>query len=180
MLRHVETLCVMSLFLAWGLAGKGEEPLPRSAESTPAVADLLETVGLLAGSQLYQTYLNIGLLADARAEGLYPDRDVKKVLGSVLLPLEKIDRQLEKLEQCHLSASDRAALAELRRISGLLRQQGRALESYWASGAESDGEAYESARQKAWEALRDLLDLDAIPPEEAPAPRVTDDPRPKG
>src|SRR4051794_11911775 len=60
---------------------RGESPLPPTKAPSDAVPQLLETVDLLASVQLYQTYLNIGFLADGRAEGTYEDDDAKRILG---------------------------------------------------------------------------------------------------
>src|SRR5262245_53214784 len=60
-----------------------------SADKRPAPADdanaqLTEAVGLLSGLYLYQSYLNIGLLADGKAERLYDDKAARGVLESIL------------------------------------------------------------------------------------------------
>jgi hypothetical protein len=121
---------------------------------------LLETVGLLAGIQLYQTYLNVGLLADASAEGVYESGEATQLLGSVVGPLDKIEKQLEKVAALKLSKDDAAALTRMKKIAGLLRVQGKALQSYWDTGKEEHNKKYEDARQAAWKELSDLLALE--------------------
>src|SRR2546430_1702840 len=88
----------LALVLVALVAGGGTAQPPAKAE--PPAEDnavLAETVGLLAGLQLYQTYLNIGLLADARSEGLYEAAELAQLLGSVVVPLEKVEKQLDKV-----------------------------------------------------------------------------------
>jgi hypothetical protein len=137
-----------------------------TAQPTPAktVADenavLLETVGLVAGLQLYQTYLNIGLLADAQAEGLYEEAEAAQLLGSVVGPLEKIEKQLEKVAALKLTKDDVVAVNRMKKIAGLLRSQGKSLQSYWDTEAEDHNKKYEETRQAAWKELSDLLDLE--------------------
>jgi len=128
-----------------------------TAEATPT---LTETVGLLAGLQLYQTYLNIGLLADARAEGLYEASELAQLLGSVVVPLDTVDQQLAKVAALKgLSKDDSAALTRMRKIAAHLRQQGKSLQNFWDTGVETHGKRYEDSRQAAWKELDDLLEL---------------------
>jgi hypothetical protein len=123
-------------------------------------AVLLETVGLLAGAQLYQTYLNIGLLADSAAEDVYEAAEAAQLLGSVVQPLEKIEKQLEKVAALKLTKDDAAAITRMKKIAGLLRQQGKALQAYWDTDMEDHKKKYEEARQAAWKDLSDLLALE--------------------
>jgi hypothetical protein len=133
--------------------------------SQPAPADpapvLTEAVGLLAGLQLYQTYLNIGMLADIRAEGLYEAGELAQLLGSVVTPLEQVDKQLEKVAAIKtLSKDDVAALARMRKIVALLHTEGKSLQAFWDTGVEDHAKKYEAARQAAWKELDALLELD--------------------
>ena len=121
---------------------------------------LAETVGLIASLQLYQSYLTIGVLADARAEGLYEAAELTQLLGSVVGPLDKVEKQLEKVAALKLTKEDAAAIARMKKIAGLLRQQGKSLQTFWDTGVADHGKKYEEARQAAWKELSDLLDLD--------------------
>jgi len=144
-----------------GSAGPGrcQSPAEKSAPAAPN-AVLTESVGLFAGVQLYQTYLNIGLLADARAAGVYEDADAGQVLGSVLEPLKKVDKQLEKLAALKgLSEEDLAAVARLRKVAGLLIVQGDSLAAFWTTDQPAHADKYEAARRKAWAELEDVLDM---------------------
>src|SRR5690349_18234091 len=66
------------------------QPAPPMAAPQPIAAPgddraaLTETVGLLSGLYLYQTYLNIGLLADGKAERLYDEKAARTVLATVV------------------------------------------------------------------------------------------------
>ena len=137
----------------------------QAGESVPV---LEETVRLLSGQQLYQTYLNIGLLADLRAEGVYEAGELAQLLGSVVTPLERVDRQLEKVSALKgMGKEDVAALARMRRIADLLRTQGKSLQAHWDTGAGDHAARYEAARQAAWKELGDFLEL---APDKAAAP----------
>lgn len=132
---------------------KGKE----TAEQTQA--DLSETVGLLSGLHLYQTYLNIGMLADCKAEGIYPERDAMLLLASVMSPLEKIDKQLEKIVKRISDKNDREALDRVRRLIGLLQEEGKQLQLFWETGKAEHSTKYEAARKEAWEGVSKLLGI---------------------
>src|SRR5437879_1798427 len=96
---------------------------PAAPKTAKALEDengvLLETVGLLAGLQLYQTYLNIGLLADAAAEDVYEPDEAMQLLGSVVGPLEKIEKQLEKVAALKLTKDDAAAVLRMKKLAAM-------------------------------------------------------------
>jgi len=145
-------------------------PADQPRQDAESVTVLTETVGLVSGLQLYQTYLNIGLLADVRAEGLYEAGELAQLLGSVVTPLDQVDRQLAKVAALKgMSKDDAAAVAKMRKILGHLQTQGKSLQLFWDTGVEDHAKKYETARQAAWKELDDLLELDPKK-EVAPAP----------
>jgi cob(I)alamin adenosyltransferase len=135
-------------------ASPGEDP--RSADER---SQLLETVGSLTAALCYQTYLNIGLLADGRAKGTYTDKDAAKVLDSILSFLDRIDRKLAALEKMDLDRVDRESLEQMRTLSDLLHQQGRELQSFWETGKDEDAARYENTRKDSWAAISRLLGI---------------------
>jgi hypothetical protein len=159
--------CSLSLAVALvALAPASAQPPAPKTATDDANAVLAETVGLL----VYQTYLNIGLLADARAEGLYEAGELTQLLGSVVVPLEKVEAQLGKVAKLKLPKEDAAAVARMQKLAGLLRQQGKSLEKFWETGVADHGKKYEAVRQEVWNELKELLDLD---------PKVGTAPEPK-
>jgi hypothetical protein len=155
------TVAVLLLLLGGAAVLRSQpEPAKRAGSAEEAVPQLLETVGLLGGLQLYQTYLNIGFIADGRTEGLYKDKEIKQLLDSILTPLEKVDQQLEKVSKIAQAKEDQEAVARLRKIAALLRQQGKDLEKFWASNKEADGARYEATRKQAWKEISSLLGLE--------------------
>jgi len=132
----------------------------KDAPPTDAQGQLMETVGLLSGLYLYQSYLNIGLLADGKAEKIYDEKAARSVLGSILTPLSTVDQQLGKVAKMARTQADREAVEQLRVIVTLLRQQGRDLTAFWDSGRPEDGAKYETTRKEAWKQLSLLLKLE--------------------
>ncbi|MBA4192109.1 MAG: hypothetical protein C0467_29375 [Planctomycetaceae bacterium] len=156
---------------------ENKQPAPgQSALTIEALPTLSETVGLLSGLQLYQTYLNIGMLADARAEGLYEASELAQLLGSVVVPLDTVDKQLAKVAALKgLSKEDATAITRMRKIAGRLKQQGKSLQAFWDTGVEDHGKKYEESRQAAWKELDELLELSpkvGVAPEPKPAEKT--------
>jgi hypothetical protein len=118
---------------------------------------LLETIGSLIAAHCWQTYFNIGLLADGRAKGVYSVKDATKVLDSILSILGTVDQRLTALDKLALDKEDRASLGQMRELSRLLRRQANDLQSYWDNGREDDATLYESSRTDAWAAISKLL-----------------------
>jgi hypothetical protein len=160
MIRFRSRFALAAAVLALTAGGVSAQPTAPAKTVAEEKSVLLETVGLLAGVQLYQAYLNVGLLADASAEGVYEASEATQLLGSVVGPLVKIEQQLEKVGALKLTKEDDAALARMKKVAGLLRVQGKALQTYWDTGKEEHNKKYEEARQAAWKELSDLLALE--------------------
>jgi hypothetical protein len=147
-------------------AERGADSEKSQATATDANGQLAETVGVLAGLHLYQTYLNIGFIADGRAEGTYQEQDARQLLASVLAPLDQVDQQLEKVGKLVQDKKDRETAEKVRRLAALLRRQGKELETFWSTEKESDGAKYEATRKRAWDEISSLLALRGAPPKE--------------
>ncbi len=120
---------------------------------------LLETVGSLAAAHYYQTYLNIGFIADGKSAGLYGDKDARRILDSILSLLDTVDQQLEKVSRVDVEREDRNSLQQMQKVSSLLRDQGKELKAFWDSGDEGHSARYEEIRKNAWASLRKLMGL---------------------
>jgi len=148
-------------------AAKGAEPAKSAPDSKAGAAAknsddrrlYLETIGALTASHCYQTYLNIGLIADGKTKGNYSERDAYKVLDSVLSLLDTVDRKLAQLAKSDLEKDDRNSLEQMRKLSALLRQQGKSLQVYWDTGREDDAAKYEDIRKDSWAVISKLLGI---------------------
>jgi len=143
--------------VAW-LSAQEKAPAKKDAVSDREV--LLETLGALAGAQLYQSYLNIGFIADGKAEGTYEEKDIQQILSSVLTLMEALDKKLDQVGKLDLSKDDREGIAEIRKLSGLLRLQADELQAFWKTGDKARADKYEKTRQQAWEGISKLLGLE--------------------
>ncbi|MBO0697733.1 MAG: hypothetical protein J2P46_05025 [Zavarzinella sp.] len=149
-------------------AARPADPVPVAAAPKPGGipkeadaerAQLLETVGCLTAAHYFQTYLNIGFIAEGKARGTYTDADARKVLDSVLSILNSTDAKLEALGKIDLDKDDRERLEQLRAASALLRQQGKELQTYWETGKDENAAKYESLRKNAWATISKLLGI---------------------
>jgi hypothetical protein len=142
---------------------QSQEGAAAAAPERPATTDerrqLLETVGSLTVAHCYQAYVNIGLLADAKAKGIYAQKDAGKVLDSVLALLDSVDHKLAALDKLELDKQDRASLDQMRVISTLLHQQGQELQAFWETGADDSAARYEDVRKDSWAAISRLTGI---------------------
>lgn len=156
---------------------KAKTPLPRPSQPPPPPhADpsdrALETVGSLSAAHLYQTYLNLGLLADNTEHDIYNDADAKKMLTTLTDLIDTVDRQLVKFAEGGLGPEDRKKLERVRGLAVLLRIQAAELRAYWDT-ADTDPDAkkereakFHEARRTAWTGIKESLGIK----EEEPAP----------
>jgi hypothetical protein len=144
------------------------EPAPKAASVARPNDDakaaqerrqLLETVGALTSAHCYQTYLNIGLLADGKVKGVFTDRDAYKVLDSVLSLHSSVDRNLEVVAKMDLDKRDLESLQQMRQLSALLSEQGKELKAFWDGGKEEDAARYDDARKNSWAAIGRLTGI---------------------
>jgi hypothetical protein len=164
MLRVPWKLSIVSMLLAVAIIA-----LPTRRENVSAAADeapkagaaadplALQTIGTLTAAHYFQSYLNIGFIADGKAKASYTNEDARKVLRSVLSLVDSVDRQLESFGKRTLDKDDRDSLEQMRAISAMLRRQGAELQTYWDSGQEQDADPYESLRKTSYAAISKLL-----------------------
>ena len=134
------------------------EPAKTAPGRTAQERDLLlETIGSLTAAHYFQTYLNIGFIADGKSAGTYTEKDARRVLDSVLSLVNSLDRKLDALEKVELSKDDRDRLEQLRAISAMLRQQGKELQLFWETGKAENGDRYEALRKNAWATISKLM-----------------------
>jgi hypothetical protein len=123
----------------------------------------LETLGGLSAAHLYQSYLNIGLLADGVENKAITIEAATRTLKIVTNCLSLVDRKLAKLNKAALDPDDHESLEQIKTVVELLRLQTQTLLAYWATGAAEQGEDYERTRKVSWTGLSKVLGLDAMP-----------------
>lgn len=152
--------------VADGKAAK-DKPTASPTPATPAALPtgsppdehFIEVLGGLTAAHLYQSYLNIGLLADAAEDDVYPAEEAKKQLDKVTAMMEAVDKQLATLGQASLKPEDREALEQTRESTALLRTEAKELRAYWDSGDKNQAAKFHKAREEAWAGIKDLLGI---------------------
>jgi hypothetical protein len=149
-------LSVAAGWLLGGRPGKVPPPSsPASAEPNAIHQPLLETLGSLSAIHLRQSYLNIGLVADAVEKQTYTIEQGNAMLDSVLGLMSTVDQQLAKLAKSELGEDDRQDVEHIQHLSALLRIQAAALRAYWLTHDGQQAARYHEARDKAWAAIND-------------------------
>lgn len=120
---------------------------------------LLESVGSVSAIQLYQSYLNVGLLADAVRNQSYTKEEAADILNTIVPLMQTVDAQMRKLEDIDLDQDEAAAVKEVRRISGMISLQAEHLKAYWKTGDKTSLESFQGVRRESWVELRTILGL---------------------
>jgi hypothetical protein len=152
-------------------AGAADNPAPAQSVASPALPAPAppvrspapneappETLDSLVGVHLYQSYLNIGVLADATEGDVYTPAEANKLLDRVTAVMDTVDRQLTRLEEAG-KIRDAKSLERTRRLAVLLRTQAKELRQYWATDGEEHAKRYHSARAEAWAGITELLGI---------------------
>jgi hypothetical protein len=119
----------------------------------------LATLNNLTQVHLYQSYLNIGLLADSTESEVYTSEETQKWLDRTVGQLEAVDKQLDALARLDLDAEERKGIERCRSISGLLRTQATELREYWKKSDKDHAMRYHKARDAAWARLSEVLQI---------------------
>ncbi|MCI0456665.1 MAG: hypothetical protein L0Z62_06760 [Gemmataceae bacterium] len=143
-------------------------PLPSASKPAPAPAKakrpeqerFLQALGGLSAAHVYQSYLNIGLLADGVESEAHTKAEAEQMLATVAAMIDLVDRQLDKVGELGLEADDQQSVERIQELTVLLRRQASALRSYWASGDEEHITRYHEARETTWNTLSKLLGID--------------------
>lgn len=131
-----------------------------NAVTTHASNDrLLGALGGLSAAHLYQTYLNIGMLADGVEGDIYSAEEGQKLLDTVIAMMETADNQLISVHGSNLKPEDQQALEHTRHLAALLQVQARELRSYWQTGEKDHATKFQKTREAAWAGIKELLDI---------------------
>jgi hypothetical protein len=122
---------------------------------------MLESLGGLSAANLYQSYLNIGLLADGVESEAFTIEGGASTLKIIANCLTLVDKKLAKLDKESLDPEDQGSLERIKAVAELLRIQARVLLAYWLTGGPVQSAQYQFARRASWKGLSQVLGLDA-------------------
>jgi hypothetical protein len=139
-----------------------DKPSPRPAAhlGKKTREQFLAALGSLSAAHVYQSYLNIGLLADGVESEAYTKAQAEEMLATVGAMIGMVDRQLDKIREMDLEGDDKDNIEEVQAIVELLRRQARALRAYWATGESEQAGRYQKAREACWASISRLLEID--------------------
>lgn len=116
---------------------------------------LLSVIGNLEGAHLYQTFLNIGLLADARGKDVYSPQQAAELLDAINLFIDNAAEQLANVPPSSYPTDvDRKEMELAGIVTTLLRRQTRELKAYWDTGDPVHEQSFQKARSEAWEKIK--------------------------
>jgi hypothetical protein len=117
-----------------------------------------EALGGLTVSHLYQTYLNIGLLADAYENQVYEKEEAKDTLDTVSGLMSDVEKQLDRVAR-QTKDDEKKFVDQARAVMASLRTQTRELQSYWDSGEKDHVTKFHQARKDSWNGIKELLNI---------------------
>ncbi len=127
----------------------------RAAENNP----YLETIGALMASQLYTTYLYIGVTADAFAKDVYKAKQVRGMMNEIDGLLTNVAKYLKKVGQQKIIEADRQYINDSLNAIDLLKAQAKALVRFAGTNDDNDARVFDGARRSAYAQIAKLLGL---------------------
>lgn len=118
----------------------------------------LEIIGASGGSNLYLTYLSIGVIADANTKSVYEKNQTVSFVSSIVAQAKVQKDYLEKLiKSKDVSQSDKEFLKKMVDCYVLLMDEGKYLIEYVNTGSDKALNTYDTKRQQAWDLISELL-----------------------
>jgi hypothetical protein len=143
---------------------KSVNPAPaKAAPSAQEIAQrgaLLEAIGSLSAAHLYQTCLNVALLAECVEAKSLSLAQAKKELGFVVTLLVNVDSKLARLEKTKLEPDDQQSLKTIKATTASIRLQVEALAAYWDNDTAENAATYQKANTAAWNMVTSVLKID--------------------
>jgi hypothetical protein len=142
-----------------------EPAAPPNEPAPPPVDRSLEAIGGLSAAHLYQTYLNLGMLADTTENDVYSESEAKNLLKTVSALMDRVDIQLGRVLESSTDPEDKKKLEQVRDLTKLLRAQAKELRAYWdtpekdTAGKKEHETKFHKAREEAWAGIKELLNI---------------------
>ena len=145
-MKKLLLLLVVVLIALQGQAQKGKD-------------EALEALGGSCGLLLYNTFIIVGITADAYSAGTYDADKANQIIGEQLGGVETVEQQYNALVASGFltDPSDVKFIKETVKAFDLVRAEANALLAFIQSGSDEDGAEYDSYRQKAWTEISRLL-----------------------
>jgi hypothetical protein len=135
--------------------------LAMGAQAQKGKDQALEALGGSCGLLLYNTYMIVGMTADAFAEGVYDVDKSTQILDEQSAGIGAVKEQYNALlSSGFLTAeSDQQFIKETLDAFDLVVLEIESLEKYLSTSSPKDADEYEANRQEAWAEIARLLDI---------------------
>ncbi len=121
----------------------------------------LETIGATGGSNLFLTYMAIGVTADAYQNKTYDTDKAAGYVKSMVAQARVVKKYLERLiDEGELSSNDSTFVKKMVETYDLLIAEGEAFIKYAKSGDQSHADTFHKNRKDAWKNISDLLGIE--------------------
>ena len=121
----------------------------------------LEIIGASTASNLYLSYLSIGIIADSQTKGVYDAEKTETFLTSITAQMKVQKEYLEKiLAAGEVPEADISIVKKMIECFGLLIDEGNYLADYVKTGNNNSLSSYDGKRKQAWALLSDILGID--------------------
>jgi hypothetical protein len=121
----------------------------------------LEIIGASTASNLYLSYLSIGIIADSQTKGVYDVQKTETFINSITAQMKVQKEYLEKfLAAGEVPEADISIVKKMIECFGLLIDEGNYLADYVKTGNNNSLSSYDGKRKQAWALLSDILGID--------------------
>ena len=120
--------------------------------------EYLYTIGSLGASNLYMTFLTIGLLGDSFEKDVYTAETTKDLIVAIISLTKTSRESLNTLiEEGEVAGEDRATILEMIQAHGLLEKQAGELGKYVDNKTIPND--FQFFRKKSWELIAKILNI---------------------
>jgi hypothetical protein len=122
----------------------------------------LEAIGAFGGATLYNTYVVVGMLADAYTGEVYEYDYASELVGEQINMLNNFKQTLnDLLSSGFLTDTDDQNFArEMIACADLLLAEANALDGYFYDPSDANADAFQTSRTNAWDKVAALLGID--------------------
>ena len=122
----------------------------------------LESLGMLSGLAVYNTYVAIGAIGDGYESEAYDGETVVALMDEQKAVLTTIINDYDELLASGFitAEDDKAFVADTKEICSILKTMADHLSAYTRDKSETNSTAFQSARESAWNKIAVLLDIE--------------------
>jgi len=120
----------------------------------------LEIIGAATASNLYLSFLSIGIIADSQTKGVYDAEKSVTFINSIISQMKVQKEYLEKfLASGEVPEPDIPVVKKMTECFALLIDEGNYLADYVKTGDKNSLSSYDGKRKQAWALLSDILGI---------------------